>query len=307
MSRPTHLQAIALAITGFTLWVLADTAIKLINQSHLPWYEVLAFLGLFMALFLLARGFLRRDLRALLPHKLRPQLLRSALDLGNNISVIVALRHLTLTTFYVLIFLAPIVVALLSPLFLHERLTWKKFLAILAGFTGVVIAVHPWSSAHDGDWIGYAACMACVACFSVNIVWSRVLTQTENPESLTLFSATIMALVGFSIMAGSSMMLHHAVLLTSRNAALLIAMGMLCSIGSLCFFVALKHTTAANVSQFHYTQLVTGALMSWLVWRQGPGLFTILGAILIIVSGVYIAVHASHDAPIWPHPATVPD
>jgi drug/metabolite transporter (DMT)-like permease len=307
MSRLSHLEAITLATTGFTPWVLTDTAIKLINQSHLPWYEVLAFLGLFMALFLVARGFLRRDLRALLPHKLRPQLLRSDLDLGNNICVIVALRHLALTTFFILIFLAPIVVALLSPFFLGERMTSKKALAILSGFAGVVIAVHPWDSAREGDWIGYAACMVCVGCFSVNIVWSRVLTQTENPESLTLFSAVVMALAGFGLMLDFGFMPGYAAPLTARVAALLVAMGLLCSIGSLCFFVALKHTTAANVSQFHYTQLITGALMTWLVWRQKPSLFTIAGAVLIIVSGVYIAVHASHDARMWAHPTTVPD
>ena len=303
----SHRQAISLAVIGFTLWVLTDTAIKLVNQSHLPTYEILAFLGLFMAVFLFACGLWRRDLRALLPRQLRPQFLRAGLDLGNNICVIIALRHLTLTLFYILIFLAPIVVALLSPFFLHERMTWKKSLAILTGFIGVVIAVHPWDSTNEADWIGYAACMGCVACFSLNIVWSRVLTQTENPESLTLFSATIMALVGFSIMAGFSSMLVHSTPLTTRNAALLITMGVLCSIGSLCFFVALKHTTAANVSQFHYTQLVTGALMAWVVWRQIPTLFTLTGAGLIIVSGIYIAVHASQDTHAWTHPTTVPD
>jgi drug/metabolite transporter (DMT)-like permease len=297
----SHPQAISLAITGFTLWVLTDTAIKLVNQSGLPWYETLAFLGLFMAVFMVGRGLWRRDLQALKPHRLRPQLLRSALDLGNNICVIVALRHLTLTVFYILIFLAPMVVALLSPILLHERMTLKKALAILAGFAGVVIAVHPWGGAREADWIGFLACMVCVACFSTNIVWSRVLTQTENPESLTLFSAGVMVLVGFGLMLG------HSAPLTPRIAALLVGMGFLCATGSLCFFVALKNTTAANVSQFHYTQLVTGALMAWVVWRQIPTLFTLTGAGLIIVSGIYIAVHASHDTHAWTHPTTVPD
>jgi len=301
MPRLSHLQAVALAVTGFTLWVLTDTAIKLVNQSGLPWYETLAFLGLFMAVFMFARGLWRHDLSALKPHQLRPQLLRSALDLGNNISVIIALRHLTLTLFYIFIFLAPMVVALLSPLLLHERMTVKKALAILAGFAGVVIAVHPWGDAHEADWIGFLACMICVACFSTNIVWSRVLTQTEHPESLTLFTATVMAIVGFGLT------FHNGSPLTPRNAALLVAMGILCSAGSLCFFFALKHTTAANVSQFHYTQLVTGALMAWLVWRQIPTLFTLTGAALIIVSGIYIAVHASQDTRAWTHPTTVPD
>ena len=297
----THLRATTLAFAGFTLWVFTDTAIKLVNQSHLPSFEILAFLGLFMAFFMTAHALIRRDLRALPPRKLGPQFLRSALDLGNNICVIIALRHLTLTLFYILIFLAPIVVALLSPFLLRERMTWPKALAILTGFAGVVIAVDPWGSSRQADWIGYAACMGCVACFSLNIVWSRVLTQTETPESLTLFSAAVMAIVGFSLT------LSHPVPLTGRNLALLVAMGLLCSIGSLCFFFALKHTTAANVSQFHYTQLVTGAVVSYFVWNQMPALSTILGAILIIVSGVYIAVHASNNARAWTHPATVPD
>jgi drug/metabolite transporter (DMT)-like permease len=294
-------QAIILAVTGFTLWVLADTAIKIANQSSLPSYEILAFQGLIMAIFMFAAGVARRDLRALRPHQIRPQLLRTAFDLGNNLSVIVALRHLSLTVFYILIFLAPIVVALLSPILLRERMTLKKALAILAGFSGVVIAVHPWGSAREADWVGFLACMICVACFSINIVWSRILTQTENPESLTLVSGAVMALVGFALM------IYRSVPLTFRLGVLLIAVGLLCAVGSLCFFLALKHTTAANVSQFHYTQLVTGVLMAWLVWRQIPTFFTLAGATLIIVSGVYIALHVSRDAHTWTHSPSVPD
>jgi len=285
----------AFAFAGFTLWVLTDTSIKLLGQTGLPWYQVLAFLGLFMVLFLAGRGLWKHDLGALRPHRLRPQFVRSALDLGNNICVIVALRHLTLTLFYILIFLAPITVSLLSSIFLRERLPWHKALAILTGFAGVVIAVHPWSGSREADWIGYTACFVCVACFSVNMVLARVLTQTETPESLTLFSGTIMTLVGFSLMVGYRLTLPQPTPMTPRIGALLVAVGVLCATGSLCFFVALKHTAAANVSQIHYTQLVTGALMAWLVWRQKPTWLTVAGAALIIGSGLYIATLASRD------------
>ncbi|MFZ0631210.1 MAG: DMT family transporter [Acidobacteriaceae bacterium] len=306
--RLSHLQAMAFAFAGFTLWVLTDTAIKLVGQTGLPWYEVLGFLGLFMVVFLVGRGWWRGDLAALRPHRLRPQFMRSALDLGNNICVIVALRHLTLTLFYILIFLAPITVSLLSSIFLRERLSLRKALAILTGFAGVVIAVHPWSGSREADWIGYTACFICVACFSVNMVWSRVLTQTENPESLTLFSGAVMTVVGFSLMAGFWLMLPHTRPITPRIGALLVAVGVLCATGSLCFFVALKNTAAANVSQIHYTQLVSGALMAWLVWRQAPTLLTAAGAVLIIASGLYIATLASRDHhSTWISPPVHPD
>lgn len=276
--------AIGFAVAGFTFWVLTDTCIKLVGQSALPAYEVTAFLGLFMALFMAAYALGRGEVRALWPDHLGRQMLRSCLDLGTNVSVVVALRHLSLTLFYILIFLAPIATSAMGAVFLREGLTWRKVAAIVAGFAGVVIAVDPFGSTRQGDWVGFAACMACVAFFSVNMVWSRVLTQTERPESLTFFSGVIMAAGCFVLM------LWHAAPLTARLTGGLVAMGVFCALGSLFFFVALKHTTAATVSQYHYTQLLTGALLGYLIWHTKPTVFMVLGGVLIAASGLYIAV-----------------
>ena len=285
--------AIGFAVAGFTFWVLTDTCIKLVGQSALPAYEVTAFLGLFMALFMAAYALGRGEVRALWPDHLGRQMLRSCLDLGTNVSVVVALRHLSLTLFYILIFLAPIATSAMGAVFLREGLTWRKVAAIVAGFAGVVIAVDPFGSTRQGDWVGFAACMACVAFFSVNMVWSRVLTQTERPESLTFFSGVMMAAGCFVLM------LWHAAPLTARLTGGLVAIGVFCALGSLFFFVALKHTTAATVSQYHYTQLLSGALLGYLIWHTKPTVFMVLGGVLIAASGLYIAV----TAPRSRHPA----
>jgi drug/metabolite transporter (DMT)-like permease len=285
-SSVSDLGAIGFAFAGFTFWVLADSTIKLVGQSGLPPYEMVAFLGLFMAMFLGAYGIWRRDTQALRPRNLKRQILRACLDMGNNVCVVIALRHLTLTLFYILVFMSPMVIALLSALFLREGLPWRKGLAIVAGFSGVVIAVHPWGSERQGDWIGFVACGVCVACFSVNMVWSRVLTRTEPPESLAFFSGLVTAAVGLVLM------LFHAEPLSVRQLAGLFAMGLFCALGTLCFYIAVKHTSAANVSQYHYTQLITGTLISYLVWHDKPGFFVMAGAALIFASGLYIAVAA---------------
>ncbi|MEO6816963.1 MAG: DMT family transporter, partial [Edaphobacter sp.] len=180
-AQVSELRAIGFALAGFTFWVLADSSIKLVGQSGLPAYEMVAFLGLFMAMFLAMYALWRRQVQLLRPQRLKRQVARACLDMGNNVCVVIALRHLTLTLFYILVFMAPMVIALLSAVFLREGLSWKRAAAIGLGFAGVVIAVHPWSSVHEGDWIGFGACMVCVACFSVNMVWSRVLTRTESP------------------------------------------------------------------------------------------------------------------------------
>ena len=78
----------------------------------------------------------------------------------------------------------------------------------------------------------------------------------------------------------------------------LVAMGLFCALGTLCFNIAVKHTSATNVSQYHYTQLVTGMLISYVVWHVKPELYVLLGGSLILSSGVHIAMAAREVAPL---------
>ncbi len=262
----------------------------MVGRSNLPAYEVIGFLGLFVTGFLAAYTLARREMSSLWPTQPRRQLVRSCLDLANNICVVVALRHVQLTLFYILVFMSPAVITILAAIFLHEHPGLRKSLAIAVGFAGVVIAVNPFGASRRGDWIGYAACMVCVACFSVNMVWSRVLTQTETPESLTIFSGIVMAV------AGLGCTLWHAEPLTPRLLLALFLTGAFCSTGSICFFIALRHTAASNVSQYHYTQLVTGAVVSFLVFHELPTFWMVLGGSLVVASGLYVALLASRGA-----------
>jgi drug/metabolite transporter (DMT)-like permease len=193
--------------------------------------------------------------------------------------------------FYILVFTSPMVISLLSAVFLGERITRRKTLALVVGFFGVIIAVDPWSHAQRIDLIGLASCLVCVACFSVNMVWSRVLTRTEPPESLAFFSGLVTAVAGLALTS------LHPLPLTPTLWLALGMMGVFCAAGTLSFYFAVKHTSASNVSQYHYTQLLTGALISYLVWHDTPGLPMLIGGSLIIGSGLLIAL-AARTAPL---------
>jgi drug/metabolite transporter (DMT)-like permease len=218
--------------------------------------------------------------------------LRALLDMGNNVCVVIALRHLSLTMFYILVFTSPLTIALLSTIFLGERITARKAVALVAGFCGVVIAVSPWNSTQHVDLIGLLSCLVCVSCFSVNMVWSRVLTRTEPPESLAFCSGLVTAMAGLALTS------FHPKPLTPVLWLALSLMGVFCAAGTLSFYVAVKHTSASNVSQYHYTQLLTGALISYIVWHDKPGLFMWLGGALIIGSGLMIALAARDTQPV---------
>ena len=290
----SDLTAIAFAVFGFTCWVLGDSCIKLTGQYGLPPYEIVAFMGLFMALTLFVQAAARGRLDNLRPRSYVRQGLRAMLDMGNNVCVVIALRHLSLTMFYILVFTSPLTISLLSALFLGERISVRKALALAMGFVGVVVAVAPWnygSHAERVDLIGVASCVVCVACFSVNMVWSRVLTRTEPPESLAFCSGVVTCVVGLLL---SSL---HPVLPAPSQAFLLGLIGVCCAAGTLSFYIAVQHTSAGNVSQYHYTQLVTGALVSYLVWHEKPGLSMVMGGALILASGLWIAWSARERRP----------
>lgn len=294
--RVSDLTAILFAFSGFTFWVLGDSSIKWIGQYGLPPEEIVAFMGLFMALTLAVQAAVRRNPGNLRPHSTMRQVLRALLDMTNNLCVVIALRHLSLTMFYILVFTSPLAISLLSAFFLGERITRRKAVALVAGFCGVTIAVAPWSHAQRIDLIGLASCMVCVVCFSINMVWSRVLTRTESPESLAFCSGLVTAVAGLALTS------LHPRPLTPVLWLELGIMGVFCAAGTLCFYVAVKHTSASNVSQYHYTQLLTGSLISYVVWHDKPGVPMLIGGSLIIGSGLLIALAARNA-----QPAMLPD
>jgi len=285
-SSVSHLHAIGLALVGFAFWVLTDTGVKLSGEAKIPVYEIVGILGLIQTLCLGLPAWQRGEIKKLWPRRPRPQLGRSFLGLTTMIFNAIALKHLPLTVFYVIVFMAPMMTAILAALILREHLNWQKTLAILCGFAGVIYAINPGASMRSGDWIGYASAAIGTTAFAANMVWLRVMTRTESVQSLAFFS-------GFIYVAACLIptVLHFAAP-TKLFIGILILTGVFNMFGNLCHYKALKHTTAANVSQFHYTQIVMGALIGYAIWRDVPHLHLILGAVMIVGSGLYIAAHA---------------
>ncbi|WP_419804838.1 DMT family transporter [Terriglobus sp.] len=283
----SHLQAAGLALAGYTLWVLCDVCLKFAGASNLPRLEVIALVGLAAAVLIVLGAAVRGEFRALWPRHPLPQALRSLLDLGNNLCVLIALQHMPLSMFYILIFLSPLVAAVLARVWLREALRWQQMFALLVGFAGVIVAVNPFGAAHQADRIGYGACLVCVACFSANMVWSRRMTQTESASSMTFFSGLVIALVA-GVYTG-----RHAQPVSLRMTGAIAAIAFFGVLGNLCFFFALRAARTAYVSQFHYSQLPTGALIGFMIWRERPTLAMALGAILIVAAGMYTAAAAA--------------
>jgi drug/metabolite transporter (DMT)-like permease len=290
----SHLRSIGFALFAFTVWVLCDTLIKLASEAHIPSDEIVAFLGLYSIGLLALKAAIQGNMKQLWPKKLRLQLSRGVIDFVTTLLVAISLKHLPLPIFYIVVFSAPLITAIAAALFLKEHLKAGKIIAIIAGFGGVIIAINPAHGANGGDWVGYAAGFASTICLAANMIWLRVMTQSETVESVAFSAALIYCLLGFT---GT---LFHPAPVDGKLLLILFAMGLTGVAGNLTFYQAFKHTSAANVAQMHYTQIITGSILAWFIWHDRPTLNLVIGAAVIIASGIYMAseAHKSDKAAI---------
>ena len=179
-------------------------------------------------------------------------------------------------TFYMA---APIWVTALSPLLLGEAVGWRRRLAVLAGFGGVVLAVSP-----GGGELGWGALVAVCGSFTyaLFIIATRRLAGTP-----------VVALLGWQLCA--SLILGAVLVLVQgwRPAGLLeLAPVALLGLGSVLGngFVnkALALAPAAAVVPWQYTGILWGVALGWLVFNDVPGLHTLAGAAVIVAAGLYI-------------------
>ena len=281
------LRAIAFALTGFTCWAISDSINKLVLSMNVPNYQMMAINGmsgmLMIALVVYARG----DRRKLKPRRLLPLLGYGLLLPINFCIILVALRYLSLTSFYAISFAAPLCVAGLSALFLREKLDGRKLGAIIAGFTGVLIAVNPMHIMDDRSTsIGILAAAVATLVFAVQQLLMRRLSRHETQESVAFYPRFVTITAGI---IGIIIFGTHSI--TPSAIAYNCMAGCIGGFGWLCMAHAYKHATASTVAPFHYSQIISGAVIGYLVWGDVPKWNTVLGVAVIIASGIYIINH----------------
>lgn len=281
----SHLRAIIFALTGFTMWVLADASMKVASEANLPPYEIIAFLGFVGVFFMVVKAVVTGSLNRLSTANPKKQIGRAVLSLMINLCNAVALKHIPLTMFYVTVFTAPIIISLLAALFLHEHLNRLRIVAIISGFVGVVIAINPFGNAGNADWIGYAAALTGVFFFAISTLWVRLMSQHETTDSLAFFTCLV------ELVVGSFLMIFHADPVSFKMFLILVVMGLFCVGGNILNYMALKHTTAATVSQFHYTQIIIGAIIGYFIWNEIPSLHLLFGTCIIISAGLVVIMN----------------
>jgi drug/metabolite transporter (DMT)-like permease len=286
-SHHAHLRAIVFAITGYAFWTLSDSFLKLAAGTGAARHEIMFFGGLSGMITISAVALLQGKVENLRPKKFGGLFVLGILYMLNVLAIIVCLRHLPLADFYVIIFMAPMMIALLAALFMKEYLSWTQGLAILAGFGGVIIAVDP---VHllgtGGDIFSYGVAFASLLLFTAQMLILRFVGRIETRECMALATRTVSVLGTLAVC-----LFWHFELMPAEGLLYSLSSGFLGSLGWLCMAHSYKLAPAATVAPFQYVQLIVGAVVGYLVWRDIPTPHVILGAAVIVASGLYIANH----------------
>ena len=203
---------------------------------------------------------------------------RSLAGLTGNIMFFLAFQRLPVADVTVISQAVPIFSCIFAIIFLNEIIGWRRWLAILIGFGGVVIAINPTGS------IAIASIYALIGTlmWSTTIIFLRLLGTTEHPVK-TVFYFMLVSLILTSFFQP---FLWKEPSLTVI--LLFIGLGLSAFLTQLLMTYALQKAPASIVSPFNYTGIVWAIIFDYLIWNSHPIISTIVGGFIITISGIYI-------------------
>lgn len=276
----------ALAFMAFTLWSCGDALIKLASLHGATAYNAVFVLGGgTLGCLLIKKIIARKSIKELWPHSPKLVFLRAAVSVLTAFCFINAYILLTLSEAYVVEFLAPFLITIGAFFFMGEALTKQKLMIIILGFVGCIVAVAPelflaYANGQTGTLTGYSFVIVGVVLFSVVQLMSRQIVKTEQPDAILAIACIGLAIFGAVglIVSGSN--------LEPIAYWYLLPLPLVNVCAALMMLHAHKIGAAANVSVFHYWQLVMGALFGFFIWDTLPTHHLVAGSILVVISGI---------------------
>jgi drug/metabolite transporter (DMT)-like permease len=206
------------------------------------------------------------------------QLVRVMLSASEAAAFFLATVYLPLADVVTYYLACPILVTALSAMVLRERVGWRRWSAVLAGFCGVLIALQP--SAQTVTWPALIALGDSLA-FAVLMLITRSLRSTPD---IVLASSQFLASFTF----GAVLAPFGRVTPSLASLGLLVVAGSILVCALFCVNRSLKLAPASTVVPYQYSMIIWAVILGYLVFGDVPSLATLFGAAIIIGAGLYI-------------------
>jgi drug/metabolite transporter (DMT)-like permease len=284
-ATPTHLPQqdvvkgnlyMAIAMAAF---VSNDTLVKLL-ANELPVGTLVFVRGIFASLVLLAAASLSGTLPKLPSMFARNVALRAATDVISTLLFITALVHMPIANITSIVQAAPLVVTALAAIFLKEHVGWRRTLAIIAGFTGVVLITKPKMGSFDAYTILPLIVVGGVAIR--DILTRRI--PVAVPVLVVALSNSLFVVAGAFAL---SLVEGGLVMPSIGQALILAASGVFLSLGYLFMINTLRYTNISASASIRFSVVLWALLAGYLVFGERPDQLALAGIVLIVGSSLY--------------------
>lgn len=223
----------------------------------------------------------RMGWRVLHAHSYPLQLLRGLCLFGASMLVINGFARLPLTETSAILFLAPLIVTLLSGLLLKEKARRMDWVAVCCGFAGVLIIARP-----GGGLLTWAILfpIGTAVCNALYQILTRSTRASEHPVTSNLYTGMVGAVVLLPAMPYVWQPMSWIDLLLVGGA------GCIAATGHMVITKALSYSPAATLGPYSYFQLVFVAFLGWQVFGTVPDAVSWIGILVIAAGGLMISV-----------------
>jgi len=277
--RRNRMIAIVLMCSALACFSCLDTTAKYL-VGHMDSLQVVW--ARYTSAFLLALLFYNPISHPGLMRTKRPWLQtgRSALLLLSTAFNFFAIRWLQLDEALSILFATPFIVAALAGPLLGEWIGWRRWLAILFGFSGVLLVTRPGAGGiHPAAILSFGSAL----CYALYVIATRVLSRYDTTETTLFYSNLVGAVTMLPIL--------FFVWTPPQSWLIVLLMVVVGAFGSLGHFLLIaghRLAPASVLAPFIYTQIIWTSGLGFIVFSDVPNQWTIAGGAIVIASGLYL-------------------
>ena len=281
-----NMRGAALMTGAMVTFTINDSFTKALGDV-LPLWQLIFLRGIGVTLCLVVMARLMGQLRFDLSRRDWAYMwLRTAGEIGGAYFFITALFNMPIANVSAIMQVLPLSVSLAGALFMAEALGWRRLVAILVGFGGVMLIVRP-----GGADFNIYSLYALAAVASVTL---RDLVVRKLSRSVPSLMVSLVAAVGVTVFAGLASLAEDWQPMTFVQATHLGGATVFVIFGYIFSVAAMRVGEIGFVAPFRYTSLLTAIVLGMLVFNEFPSALTLTGAGIVVATGIFTLLRERH-------------
>jgi len=208
------------------------------------------------------------------------QFIRGLILLIANICFFYSISVISLAKALTLAFVAPLIVTAFSPMFLGEKVGFRRWSAVVIGFVGSLVVIRPGFVEIN---LASLAALGTGIMYGFYLIITRKLSTSDNPLLTLLLTGVVGAVIITCVMP------FVWVTPSLNQWSMMAAIGVFACIGHLFLILSLKYADASKLAPFSYFEIITNIIIGYYFFSDFPDNWTFLGLFIIVLSGIYIS------------------